>query len=315
MKILLASPMGFCAGVDRAIKIVDKVIETYDDRPIYVRHEIVHNKYVVDSFIKKGVKFVDDIDEIPNGSVLIFSAHGVSREIKSKAEEKQLKLLIDATCPLVTKIHLEVMSIAKKGFDCVLIGHRAHVEVDGTLGHFDQSYGGNIYLVGSEQEAKTVDIKNTDHLFYVTQTTLSVDETKNIIYQLKERFPKIQGPKKDDICYATQNRQDALKALSKISSVVLVVGSSHSSNTTRLLEISQKHKPTYLISSCDELNPKWFEGKESIGITAGASTPSILVDNVISKLQNILNDTRIEVTPIDSSIEENIEFLLPQLLR
>ena len=310
MQIILANPRGFCAGVDRAIDIVERALEVFG-APIYVRHEVVHNTYVVNNLKNKGAIFVDELDEIPDDATVIFSAHGVSKAVQDEAKLRQLKVF-DATCPLVTKVHLEVARYANNGDDVILIGHAGHPEVEGTLGQYDTSHGGEIHLVETEADVEQLDIAADKNLSYVTQTTLSVDDTQSIIEALKKKFPHIKGPRKDDICYATQNRQDAVKKLSGECDLVLVVGSANSSNSNRLKELANNQGVQgYLIDNADHINKDWFENVSSVGITAGASAPEILVENVINKLQEWFGATLSE----DSGPRENIVFQLPKELR
>lgn len=311
MEIILANPRGFCAGVDRAIEIVDRAIEIFGP-PIYVRHEVVHNRYVVDCLKSKGAIFVEELNEIPDNSIVIFSAHGVSQAIQEKAKSRKLKVF-DATCPLVTKVHLEVAKHAKRNENVILIGHKGHPEVEGTLGQYSSdSSSSNIYLVETEEDVKQLNLNTDTNIAFVTQTTLSVDDTILIIKALKKRFPKIQGPRKDDICYATQNRQDEVKKLSDSCDIILVVGSINSSNSNRLKELARKNKtPSYLIDDSDDLNKSWFNDTKIIGITAGASAPEILVSDVINKLKDWFGATLSE----DSESKEQIVFQLPKELR
>jgi len=310
MKVILANPRGFCAGVDRAIDIVDRAIELLG-APIYVRNEVVHNRYVVNSLREKGAIFVKELDEVPDSSTVIFSAHGVSRGVHEEAKQRGLKVF-DATCPLVTKVHMEVLRHSRKGREVVLIGHKGHPEVIGSMGQYDTSFDGKIYRVDSLQEVAELLIKNPDKLAFVTQTTLSVDDSIIIINALTKRFPKIVGPKKDDICYATQNRQDALKRLSNDCDMVLVVGSPNSSNSNRLREIAKKKNiPAYLIDGAEDIDPKWLEGKSRIGLTAGASAPEVLVERVIKRLKTL----GATIVTDDNGIVENITFVLPKELR
>ncbi len=286
MQVILAEPRGFCAGVDRAIEIVDRALECFG-APIYVRHEVVHNRFVVGNLRDKGAVFVNELDEVPDDSIVIFSAHGVSRAVQDTAKQRGLRVF-DATCPLVTKVHLEVLRYSKGGSETVLIGHKGHPEVIGTMGQYDSSYGGAIYLVESVADVQTLQVTHPDNMAFVTQTTLSVDETALIIEALRERFPKIVGPKKDDICYATQNRQDALKRLAEQSDVVLVVGSPNSSNSNRLRELAQdRGVDAYLSDAAADTCSAWLEGKETIGLTAGASAPELLVKQVVSFLEGM----------------------------
>jgi 4-hydroxy-3-methylbut-2-enyl diphosphate reductase len=284
MQVQLANPRGFCAGVDRAIDIVDRALEIFG-APIYVRHEVVHNRYVVETLRDKGAVFVEELDEVPNGATVIFSAHGVSLTVREEAKRRGLTVY-DATCPLVTKVHLEVARHARAGREVVLIGHAGHPEVEGTMGQYDSSAGGSIYLVETVDDVARLAIRNPEDLAYVTQTTLSMDDARIIIDALRQRFPNIIGPKKDDICYATQNRQDAVKQLAENSDVVLVVGSPNSSNSNRLRELASRlGKQAYLIDSADDLQREWFDGVERVGITAGASAPQVLVDGVVARLK------------------------------
>lgn len=284
MEVLLANPRGFCAGVDRAIEIVERAIQLFG-APIYVRHEVVHNRYVVDDLKQKGAIFVEELDQIPDDSYVIFSAHGVSKAVQREADRRQLKVF-DATCPLVTKVHMEVSRYSRKGIETVLIGHKGHPEVEGTMGQYDRSHGGKIYLVESAEDVRKLKVQNPHGLRFVTQTTLSKDDTAIVIDCLRETFPDIQGPKKDDICYATQNRQDAVKQLAEHCDLILVVGSRNSSNSNRLREIaSNKQIEGYLIDSEDDIKPEWLENKTCVGVTAGASAPELLVQNVVNFLQ------------------------------
>lgn len=309
MKVILANPRGFCAGVDRAIEIVEKALESFGS-PIYVRHEVVHNKYVVDELRAKGAIFVEDIEEIPEGSTAIYSAHGVAQQVRVDAEKRNLKIF-DATCPLVTKVHIEVSRHSDEGQEVILIGHAGHPEVEGTLGQYDNTEAG-IYLVGRVEEVADLDVKHPHNLFYVTQTTLSIDDTQSIVKALKTKFPNIQGPKKDDICYATQNRQNAVNDLVEHCDLVLVVGSANSSNSNRLREIAEKRNiDAYLIDGAQWLKPEWLANKKSIGVTAGASAPEILVQQVMQKLAGLGYSLAEE----SSGIEENIVFNIPQELR
>jgi len=310
MQAILANPRGFCAGVDRAIDIVDRAIELLG-APIYVRNEVVHNRYVVNNLRDKGAIFVKELDEVPDGATVIFSAHGVSRSVQDNAKQRGLKVF-DATCPLVTKVHMEVLRYSRDGCEAVLIGHKGHPEVIGTMGQYDTSYGGKIYRVDSVEEVANLSIKNPDKLAFVTQTTLSVDDSIIVINALRERFPSIKGPKKDDICYATQNRQDALKQLSEECDLVLVVGSPNSSNSNRLREIADKRNiPAYLIDGAEDIDPTWLEGKQRVGLTAGASAPEILVKQVTDRLSQL----GVEVMPDDRGIVEDVTFVLPKELR
>ncbi len=310
MKVILANPRGFCAGVDRAIDIVDRAIELLG-APIYVRNEVVHNRYVVNNLRDKGAIFVKELDEVPDNATVIFSAHGVSRSVQDNAKQRGLKVF-DATCPLVTKVHMEVLRYSREGREAILIGHKGHPEVIGTMGQYDTSYGGHIYRVDSPQEVAELTVKNPNKLAFVTQTTLSVDDSIIVIDALIKRFPNIIGPKKNDICYATQNRQDALKNLSQDCDIVLVVGSPNSSNSNRLREIAEKRNiPAYLIDGAEDINPKWLEGKSRIGLTAGASAPEILVERVTQRLKEL----GMTITTDDRGITENVTFVLPKELR
>ncbi|AKH21452.1 4-hydroxy-3-methylbut-2-enyl diphosphate reductase [Sedimenticola thiotaurini] len=310
MEILLANPRGFCAGVDRAIEIVQRALQIYG-APIYVRHEVVHNRYVVDSLKQAGAIFVDELDEIPENNTVIFSAHGVPQAVREEAERRTLQVF-DATCPLVTKVHLEVARHSRNGHEVILIGHRGHPEVEGTMGQYRTRDGqGGIYLVVTADDVAGLQIKDPNNLAFVTQTTLSMDDTAKVIAALKSRFPKIQGPKQNDICYATQNRQDAVKELAKQCDLVLVVGSPNSSNSNRLRELAlQSDTPAYLIDRADDIDPSWLNGIKMIGLTAGASAPDLLVNEVIEKLKERgANSVRTL-----SGQEENVTFSLPRQL-
>lgn len=284
MEILLANPRGFCAGVDRAIEIVERAIQLFGT-PIYVRHEVVHNRFVVDDLKTKGAIFVDELDQVPDDNYVIFSAHGVSKAVQREAARRQLKVF-DATCPLVTKVHMEVSRYSRKGIETILIGHRGHPEVEGTMGQYERDYGGDIYLVESADDVRSLEVRNPEMLRYVTQTTLSKDDTAIVIDSLHEVFPSIEGPKKEDICYATQNRQDAVKQLAAHCDLILVVGSNNSSNSNRLREIAEnKNIEGYLIDSADDISLEWLHNKSRVGVTAGASAPELLVNNVVNFLQ------------------------------
>ncbi len=310
MQIKLANPRGFCAGVDRAIEIVNRALEVFGP-PIYVRHEVVHNKFVVEDLRNRGAVFVDELDEIPDDVIVIFSAHGVSRAVQDEAEARNLKVF-DATCPLVTKVHMEVLRYSRDGRECVLIGHAGHPEVEGTMGQYDTSTGGTIYLVENEEDVARLQVRNPDRLAFVTQTTLSMDDTAKVIDALRKHFPLIEGPRKDDICYATQNRQDAVKQLAGECDLVLVVGSPNSSNSNRLRELSDRMgTPAYLIDGAEEIRPEWLEGVNNVGVTAGASAPDVLVQQVLKHLRDSGADT---VTELDGR-EENIVFSMPKELR
>ena len=303
MQVLLAQPRGFCAGVDRAIEIVERALQLYS-APIYVRHEVVHNKFVVDDLRAKGAVFIEDLSEVPTGSTVIFSAHGVSQAVRREAEARGLKVF-DATCPLVTKVHVEVAKMREQGREVIIIGHKGHPEVEGTMG---QSQGG-IYLVETPADVARIEVADANQLAFVTQTTLSVDDASQIIAALKRRFPKIVGPKKNDICYATQNRQDAVKVLAGQCDVVIVVGSPNSSNSNRLREVAQNQGvAAYRVDNASELKPEWLAGKNRIGVTAGASAPEVLVQQVIEKLRS-LGAERIEEI---QGIPEKVTFPLPK---
>lgn len=310
MQITLANPRGFCAGVDRAIEIVERALELFG-APVYVRHEVVHNKYVVETLRNKGAVFVEELDEIPDGATVIFSAHGVSKMVREEAARRQLRVF-DAICPLVTKVHMEVGYYQTEGKECILIGHAGHPEVEGTLGQYRSENGnGGMYLVESVEDVGKLTIKNPDYLAFVTQTTLSMDDTSEVIDALRQRFPKIDGPKKEDICYATQNRQDAVKKLTAHCDLVLVVGSLNSSNSTRLMEMSQKvGVPAYLIDNSTEIKREWLEGKSKIGLTAGASAPDVLIEEVVRQLREWGANEVIEA----DGIREKVVFSLPKEL-
>lgn len=312
MKIILANPRGFCAGVDRAIEIVKRALNLFG-KPIYVRHEVVHNRIVVDELEQKGVIFVEHVSEIPRDAIAIFSAHGVSQAVRESAKQRNLRVF-DATCPLVTKVHMEVARYNRWGQECILIGHADHPEVEGSLGHYDNPAGG-IYLVENIQDVASLKVKNPRLLGYVTQTTLSMDDTKTIIQALQERFPEIATPKKEDICYATQNRQLAVKKLAKQCDIILVLGSVNSSNSNRLKELAERlGKPAYLIDTVKDIQLSWLIGKGSIGITAGASAPEFLVQEVIKYLKTLPNWQECLVSEL-IGIEENVRFALPRELR
>ena len=310
MNIYLANPHGFCAGVDRAIDIVERALEIFS-APIYVRHEVVHNRYVVSNLVKKGAVFVEELNEIPDGATVIFSAHGVSQQVRSEANNRNLRIF-DATCPLVTKVHLEVARHEKNAEDVILIGHAGHPEVEGTLGQYKQNPDSNIYLVETVDDVNKLEVKNPHALAYVTQTTLSVDDTKNIIDTLRNKFPDIQGPRKDDICYATQNRQDAVRELTDKVDVFLVIGSANSSNSNRLRELAEKQNvAAYLIDGVEDIDNNWFDNAQSIGVTAGASAPEVLVQAVITTLEKLFETTIIT----NEKATENVRFQLPKELR
>jgi 4-hydroxy-3-methylbut-2-enyl diphosphate reductase len=309
MKIILANPRGFCAGVDRAISIVDRALDLFG-APIYVRHEVVHNKFVVDGLKNRGAIFIDEIHEVPDDSTVIFSAHGVSKAVRNEAKSRDLKVF-DATCPLVTKVHMEVSRVSRKNIECVLIGHQGHPEVEGTMGQYDSETAG-IYLVESVDDVSKLEVKNSEKLYYCSQTTLSVDDTSDVIDALRARFPMIEGPRKDDICYATQNRQDAVRAIADQVDLLLVVGAKNSSNSNRLREVSEKMGTTsYLIDTADDIKKAWLEGVNSIGVTAGASAPAILVTQVIDALKS-LGGHEVKEFP---GRKENIVFAVPVELR
>jgi 4-hydroxy-3-methylbut-2-en-1-yl diphosphate reductase len=311
MDVLLANPRGFCAGVDRAIEIVKRALETLG-APIYVRHEVVHNRFVVDDLKHRGAIFVEELDEVPDNATVIFSAHGVSQAVRNEATRRGLKVF-DATCPLVTKVHLEVARNCRAGRDVVLIGHDGHPEVEGTMGQWRREAGtGQIYLVEDVEDVAALEVSQPDNLAYTTQTTLSVDDTRVVIEALRARFPTIQGPRNDDICYATQNRQDAVRALASQCDLVLVVGSPNSSNSNRLRELAEREGvEAYLIDGAVEIDPRWVNGRKRIGITAGASAPEILVRGVIERLRELGAEHVGEL----SGEPENMVFALPKELR
>ena len=310
MQIYLANPRGFCAGVDRAIAIVNEALLRFEP-PIYVRHEVVHNKFVVSDLANRGAVFVEELHEVPDGSIVIFSAHGVSKAVEDEAERRDLTVF-DATCPLVTKVHIEVAKFAQDGMDAVLIGHAGHPEVEGTMGRFNHRHGGQIHLVENETDVEALSVQDAERLAFVTQTTLSMDDTERVIDALREKFPHIQGPRKDDICYATQNRQDAVKDLASRCEVVLVVGSPNSSNSNRLRELAERMNcRAYLIDNATEMDVNWFDGIQSVGVTAGASAPEVLIQEVLQQLQDWGGDLPSEL----SGIEENVTFSLPKALR
>ena len=306
MKVLLANPRGFCAGVDRAIEIVERALELFG-APIYVRHEVVHNRYVVEKLRAAGAIFIEDLAAVPAGATLIFSAHGVPRAVRQEADARGLRVF-DATCPLVTKVHMEVVRYRKRGTECILIGHAGHPEVEGTLG---QAQGG-MYLVETADDVAKLSVRDPDNLAFVTQTTLSMDDTARVIDALRARFPNIQGPRKDDICYATQNRQDAVRALSQECDVVFVVGSSNSSNSNRLREVAQAQGArAYMIDGAQDLRREWLTDAEAVGVTAGASAPEVLVQEVISRL----TEWGATQTQENAGRVENVVFPIPQKLR
>ena len=309
MKIILANPRGFCAGVHRAINIVERALELFP-APIYVRHEVVHNQYVVDDLKARGAVFVEELDEVPDDNIVIFSAHGVAQSVREEAKRRELKVF-DATCPLVTKVHMEVTRASRRNQECILIGHQGHPEVVGTMGQYDSVKGG-IYLVESPEDVALLEVKNPEILCYSSQTTLSVDDTAHVIDALRVKFPSIEGPRKNDICYATQNRQDAVKDLADKTDLVLVVGSTNSSNSNRLREkANSAGVNAYLIDNEFDIKSEWFENVQTVGVTAGASAPDILVQAVIKKLQKMGGNVVIE----NPGVEENTVFEVPAELR
>ena len=314
--IRLANPRGFCAGVDRAIDIVNRALDIYG-APIYVRHEVVHNKFVVETLRERGAIFVDELEDIPaedslgRQAIVIFSAHGVSQAVKTEADAKGFRVF-DATCPLVTKVHLEVSKFSQEGRECILIGHQNHPEVEGTMGQYENLNGGRIYLVESVEDVAKLEVGNPEHLSYVTQTTLSMDDTSLVIDALRERFPTIEGPRKKDICYATQNRQDAVKQLALECDLLLVVGSPNSSNSNRLKELAERLGcGSYLVDNVEGIDPAWLKGKSRFGVTAGASAPEILVRQVVEWLERESGAKPLEL----DGVEENIVFSMPRELR
>ena len=311
MDIVLANPRGFCAGVDRAIEIVKRAIETLG-APIYVRHEVVHNRFVVEDLRQRGAVFVDELDEVPAGGTVIFSAHGVSQAVRSEAADRGLKIF-DATCPLVTKVHIEVLRHCRAGRDVILIGHEGHPEVEGTMGQWQAEAGqGHIYLVEDVADANQLEIAQPENVAFTTQTTLSVDETRDVIEALKAKYPQLQGPRHDDICYATQNRQDAVRELAAECDLVLVVGSVNSSNSNRLRELAEKQGAvSYLVDGAEHIDPAWLEGRTRIGVTAGASAPEVLVQGVIARLQALGGG---DVRELHGEPEDMV-FALPKELR
>lgn len=310
MQIKLANPRGFCAGVDRAIDIVNRALDLFEP-PIYVRHEVVHNKFVVNGLRERGAIFVDELHEVPDNSIVIFSAHGVSQAVRQQADERGLRVF-DATCPLVTKVHLEVTRYSADGSECILIGHKGHPEVEGTMGQYDGRLGGHIYLVEDEDDVAGLVVNNPNKLSYVTQTTLSMDDTARVIDALRAKFPAIEGPRKDDICYATQNRQDAVKTLATECDLLLVVGSPNSSNSNRLRELGERMGArAFLIDNAAEIDPSWLQGVHAVGVTAGASAPDVLVQEVIQKLISLGGEEPQEL----QGIPENVVFSLPKELR
>jgi len=310
MDIKLANPRGFCAGVDRAIEIVNRALEVFG-RPIYVRHEVVHNKFVVDDLRNRGAVFVDELDQVPDDAIVIFSAHGVSKTVQSEAAARGLKVF-DATCPLVTKVHMEVARYARSGTEAILIGHEGHPEVEGTMGQYERHYGGDIYLVEDEADVAKLVVRNPENLAFVTQTTLSVDDTARVIDALRSKFPAIQGPRKDDICYATQNRQDAVKTLAEQCQVVLVVGSPNSSNSNRLRELAERiGAQSYLIDNAEQIEKSWLQDVKAVGVTAGASAPEVLIAQVIQRLSDWGGNVPEEL----AGRPEHIVFSMPKELR
>jgi len=310
MEIRLANPRGFCAGVDRAIDIVHRALEVFGP-PVYVRHEVVHNRNVVDDLRARGAVFVEELDEVPDDVILIFSAHGVPRHVQDEAERRSLKVF-DATCPLVTKVHMEVMRHAREGRESILIGHDGHPEVEGTMGQYDTSNGGAIYLVENEADVAKLEVNNPDKLAFVTQTTLSVDDTARVIDALRARFPAIEGPRREDICYATTNRQDAVRQLALECQAVLVVGSPNSSNSNRLAELAQRcGTPSVLLDDPAQIDPDWLAEHQCVGVTAGASAPEHLVQRIVERLRELGGVEAHEVP----GREENIEFSMPRELR
>jgi 4-hydroxy-3-methylbut-2-en-1-yl diphosphate reductase len=309
LQISLANPRGFCAGVDRAISIVERALELFEP-PIYVRHEVVHNRYVVQNLKDRGAIFVDELDQVPDNSIVIFSAHGVSQAVRNEAKHRGLKVF-DATCPLVTKVHLQVTRASRKGIECILIGHAGHPEVEGTMGQYDNPQGG-VYLIESPADVQTLEVRDPQNLCFVTQTTLSVDDTLDIITALQKRFPSIEGPRKDDICYATQNRQDAVRSLALDAELLIVVGSKNSSNSNRLRELAQKSgTQSYLVDTADDIEAAWFTGVTKVAVTAGASAPEILVQQVVGAIATMAPSV---VTEVEGR-KEDIVFAVPAELR
>ena len=310
MNIKLANPRGFCAGVDRAIDIVNRALDRFG-APICVRHEVVHNKFVVERLRERGAVFVDELHEVPDDVIVIFSAHGVSQAVRKEADARGLRVF-DATCPLVTKVHIEVTHFGSDGRECILIGHQGHPEVEGTMGQYDSTAGGGIYLVENEADVARLQVRNPDKLAYVTQTTLSMDDTAKVIEALRARFPVIEGPRKDDICYATQNRQDAVRQLALECELVLVVGSPNSSNSNRLRELAERCGATaHLIDGAEDVDPAWLHGVSSVGVTAGASAPENLVQGVVRRLEDLGGSAPLELV----GRPENIRFSVPKGLR
>jgi 4-hydroxy-3-methylbut-2-enyl diphosphate reductase len=308
--IRLANPRGFCAGVDRAIEIVNRALDVFGP-PVYVRHEVVHNRFVVDGLRERGAVFVEELDEVPDDCIVIFSAHGVSKAVQEEASRRDLKVF-DATCPLVTKVHMEVIRYSRDGREAILIGHHGHPEVEGTMGQYDTAAGGRMYLVEDEQDVAELAVKDPQRLAYVTQTTLSVDDTARVIDALRERFPAIEGPRREDICYATTNRQDAVRQLALECDLVLVVGSPNSSNSNRLRELAERcGTPAHLLDGPEQIEPQWLVGKSAVGVTAGASAPEELVRQVLERLAELGGTSATEL----SGREENVRFSMPRGLR
>ncbi|MGP1832713.1 4-hydroxy-3-methylbut-2-enyl diphosphate reductase [Shewanella frigidimarina] len=309
MSILLANPRGFCAGVDRAISIVERALELFEP-PIYVRHEVVHNRYVVENLKQRGALFIDELDQVPDNSIVIFSAHGVSQAVRKEAKNRGLKVF-DATCPLVTKVHLQVTRASRKGIECILIGHEGHPEVEGTMGQYDNPNGG-VYLIESPEDVNNLQVNNPDNLCFVTQTTLSVDDTLDIITALQQRFPSIEGPRKDDICYATQNRQDAVRSMSYEVDLLIVVGSKNSSNSNRLRELAEKTgTQSYLVDTAADVEAMWFDGVKKVAVTAGASAPEVLVQQVVNAIAKLAPSI---ITEVEGRKEDTV-FAVPAELR
>ncbi|WP_044556023.1 4-hydroxy-3-methylbut-2-enyl diphosphate reductase [Shewanella piezotolerans] len=309
MKILLANPRGFCAGVDRAISIVERALELFSP-PIYVRHEVVHNRYVVQNLKDRGAVFVEELDQVPDDSIVIFSAHGVSQAVRAEAKTRGLKVF-DATCPLVTKVHLQVTRASRKGIECILIGHAGHPEVEGTMGQYDNPEGG-VHLVESPDDVAKLEVKDPDNLCFVTQTTLSMDDTADVIASLQKKYPAIEGPRKDDICYATQNRQDAVRNVAEQVELFIVVGSKNSSNSNRLRELAQKKGTnSYLVDNADDVDPTWFNGIQRVAVTAGASAPEVLVKQVVDAIADMAPSV---ITEVEGRLEDTV-FAVPAELR
>lgn len=309
LSILLANPRGFCAGVDRAISIVERALELFEP-PIYVRHEVVHNRYVVENLKQRGALFIDELDQVPDNSIVIFSAHGVSQAVRKEAKDRGLKVF-DATCPLVTKVHLQVTRASRKGIECILIGHQGHPEVEGTMGQYDNPKGG-VYLIESPEDVNNLQVNNPENLCFVTQTTLSVDDTLDIISALQQRFPSIEGPRKDDICYATQNRQDAVRSMSAEVDLLIVVGSKNSSNSNRLRELAEKNgTQSYLVDTAADVEAAWFNGVKKVAVTAGASAPEVLVQQVVNAIATLAPSV---ITEVEGRKEDTV-FAVPAELR